>query len=106
MSSHSSHSHSSPLTGGEVDSIVLNTIRNNKFSSVVFVGFITNIPDDKVQQSVDRLVQSRKIYLSVGGYPKRYSSSDELKSKSQPIVEYQENMYQAPILPEGTVIHN
>lgn len=98
-------SRNTPLTENNIDSIVLNTLKNNKFSSVAFVAHITRIPDREVTQSFDRLLSLQKIYLSVGGVPKRYSHSDERMGWTDTEEEYQESKRLAISLPEGTLIH-
>lgn len=65
------------------DLTVFNTLRSNKFSSCAFVSSLTRIPERDVQESIGRLLSSRKIYQSVGGVPKRYSSSEEQESEKQ-----------------------
>ncbi|MDD4930843.1 MAG: hypothetical protein PHG66_01655 [Candidatus Colwellbacteria bacterium] len=94
-----------PLTENNVDSIVLNTLKNNKFSSVAFIAHITRLPVGMVDESVNRLVHRRKIYLSTGGVPKRYSHSDELMGWTDTEEEYQESKRFSISVQEGTIIH-
>lgn len=91
------------LTTADIDSIVLGSLRNNKFSSAAVISHFTGIHEQKVTESFGRLLQRRLIHLAVGGVPKRYSvvedndnddSNDNYSSYQNPIQE-----------PEGTVIH-
>lgn len=61
-----------------IDKTVLNTIVNNKFSSAAIISVFTNIPQNDVENSVRNLSTKRLIYQSVGGLPKRFSSTEEL----------------------------
>lgn len=100
-----SSSRSTPLTENNIDSIVLNTLKNNKFSSVVFIAYITRLPERMIQESFNRLLNLQKIYLAVGGVPKRYSHSDERMGWTDTEEEYQESKRNTISLPEGTLIH-
>jgi hypothetical protein len=66
-----------------VDSIVSNAVRNNKFSSSLVISHITGLPDNLVQESFSRLLESRRIYLSVGGLPKRFSHSSDKNTEDE-----------------------
>lgn len=57
--------------------VVLSIISNNKFSSVHLISTLSGIPERDVQNSINQLLHKGIIYQSVGGYPKRYSHSDE-----------------------------
>lgn len=96
---------SASLTENNIDSIVLNTLKNNKFSSVAFVSHITHISDKEISKSFDRLLSRQRIYLSVGGVPKRYSHMDERMVWTDTEEEYQESKRLSISLPEGTMIH-
>lgn len=93
------------LTENNIDSIVLNTIKNNKFSSVAVISHFTRLPENIVNESFNRLISNRRIYLSVGGVPKRYSHVDERYSHA----DLEEYVIEKPVVyqyaPEGTVIH-
>ena len=94
-----------PLTENNIDSIVLNTIKNNKFSSASVISHFTRLPENIVNESFNRLIRSRRIYLSVGGFPKRYSHVDERSSHAD-LEEYViEKPFVFQYVPEGTVIH-
>jgi predicted transcriptional regulator len=56
---------------------VLNTIRNNKFSSVHVLAHLMKKDESDVQSALNYLLSSGQIYQSVGGVPKRYSHIDE-----------------------------
>lgn len=94
-----------PLTENNVDSIVLNAIKNNKFSSVAVIAHFTRLHENIVNESFNRLIENRRIYLSVGGLPKRYSHTDDRYSRA----DLEEYPIEKPIVfqyvPEGTVIH-
>lgn len=99
-------SHSTPLTENNVDSIVLNAVKNNKFSSTAFISHITRLPENAVQESFNRLLHLRRIYLSVGGVPKRFSHISEQNSYTDNDVKcVLEKEVDLPVLLEGTVIH-
>lgn len=94
------------LTENNIDSIVLNALKNNKFSSVVFIAHITRIHENSVRESFTRLLKNRRIYLSVGSLPKRYSHSDErLTGWADTEDEYQESKRVFVARQEGTIIH-
>ena len=57
--------------------VVLSIISNNKFSSVHIISSLSGIPEKNVQECINTLLHKGVIYQSVGGYPKRYSHSDE-----------------------------
>jgi len=98
---------SSTLTPSIVDSIVLSTLKTNKFSSVAFISHLTRLSERIIGESFDRLLREQKIYLSVGGLPKRYSHSDEREQWSDDVAGVSHTSSSAPniTLPEGTVIH-
>ena len=104
-----------PLTDNNIDSVVLNTLKNNKFSSVSFISYITSLSEKTVSDSFDRLLSINKIFLSVGGVPKRYSHHSERKNNNDDNEDEQLNKEEqlnkdaytinpSPLL-QGTVVH-
>ena len=62
-------------TSEKTDSTVLKSILNNQFSSLHVVCHFTGLPENSVTESITRLLNNKKIFLSVGGVPKRYSAT-------------------------------
>lgn len=59
------------------DKVVFSIITNHKFSSVGVISHLSGIPEGLVETSVANLLRKGLIYQSVGGFPKRYSNSNE-----------------------------
>lgn len=59
------------------DKVVFSIITNNKFSSASIISHLSGIPENLVENSIRNLLHRGLIYQSVGGYPKRYSNSNE-----------------------------
>jgi hypothetical protein len=58
----------------KLDSIVYDSFKKHKISSSQVISHYTDIPDSKINESISRLVNSKKIFQSAGGLPKRYST--------------------------------
>lgn len=65
----------------DIDTIVLNRLKNNKFSSSAFLSYITKLPQQDVEESINRLVTKRLVYQSVRGLPRRFSLVEPKEKK-------------------------
>ena len=59
------------------DKVVFSIITNHKFSSAGVISHLSGIPEELVENSIRNLLRKGLIYQSVGGFPKRYSNSNE-----------------------------
>jgi hypothetical protein len=71
-----------------VESSVLKTITNNQFSSVHVLAHMLKRHEREIQSAINTLLDNNKIYLSVGGVPKRYSAVPLPLPPKEDVVEY------------------
>lgn len=61
------------MTTSDIDSIVVSAYRKHQFSSAGIISRFSNLSENEVESSINRLVTKGKLYQSVKGFPRRYS---------------------------------